>query len=142
MNHASSITEKYRTIDHEADVGFEVYGKSLEEVFENAAYALFSLIVDRETVEPEIGKRIEVEGNGELLIVFLNELLYLWDAEGFIPKELSLKISNNKVTGNVVGQLFDPRRHTIKTEVKAVTYHKFSLKKTEDGFVATLVVDV
>lgn len=122
-------------------MGFEVYGRSLEEVFENAAHALFSLIVDRETVEPEIGKRIEVEGNGELLIVFLNELLYLWDTEGFIPKELSLKI-NNKVTGNVVGQLFDPHRHIIKTEVKAVTYHKFSLKETGEGFVATLVVDV
>ncbi|HBE44794.1 MAG TPA: archease [Deltaproteobacteria bacterium] len=131
----------FKLLDHEADVGFEVYGRSLEEVFENAAHALFSLIVDRETVEPEIGKRIEVEGNGELLIVFLNELLYLWDTEGFIPKELSLKI-NNKVTGNVVGQLFDPHRHIIKTEVKAVTYHKFSLKETGEGFVATLVVDV
>jgi len=142
MNHESSITEKYRILDHEADVGFEVYGRTLEEVFENAACALFSLIVDRESVEPEIGKRLDIEGNGELLILFLNELLYLWEVEGFIPKELSIKVSDNKVAGNVAGQLFNPLIHTIKTEVKAVTYHKFSFEKKGDMFVATFIVDV
>jgi len=133
---------KYKVIDHEADIGFEVYGRTLEELFKNAAHAVFSLIVDAGTVKPKIGKRFEVKGNGELLIVFLNELLYLFDAEGFIPKDLSLKIEGGRVTGNIAGELFDPLRHTIKKEVKAVTYHKFSIRKEGEMFKGTFILDI
>jgi SHS2 domain-containing protein len=134
--------KKYKVIDHEADIGFEVYGRALEELFTNAAHAVFSLIVDTGTVKPRIGKRLEVKGNGELLIVFLNELLYLFDAEGFIPKDLSLKIESGRVTGNIAGELFDPLRHTIKKEVKAVTYHKFSIRKEGDMFKGRFILDI
>ncbi|HPP05874.1 MAG TPA: archease [Syntrophorhabdaceae bacterium] len=147
MKHKKTVphnmdTLRYRLIDHEADVGLEVYGKTLEELFSNAAYGVFQFIVDAEGKEPEKGKRIDIEGNGELLINFLNELLYLWDTEGFIPKECSLKISDNKLTGTVVGCVFDPEKCTIKQEVKAVTYHKFYVKGEDGRYKAQIILDV
>jgi len=133
---------KYRLLDHEADIRLEIYGNTLEELFSNAASGIFQFIVDAEGKDAEKGKRIEIEGNGELLINFLNELLFLWDTEGFIPKEFSLKVSHNKLTGTVAGCVFDPEKCTIKQEVKAVTYHKFYLKEENGIYKAQIILDV
>jgi len=132
----------YSIIDHEADIGLEVYGKSLEELFINAVKGLFSLIVDAKDVKAEKGKRFDLTGNDETLIVFLNELLYMWDVEGFIPKEFSIKIDNNRLAGTVIGGIFDPDRHTAKQEVKAVTYHGFSITQDYNGFKTRIIMDV
>ncbi len=78
--------EPYKVLDHEADVGFEVYGHTEEELFQNATCALFSLITDLGAIHPETERHVEIPSNDESLIVFLNELLYLWDVEKFIPK--------------------------------------------------------
>jgi len=132
----------YKIIDHEADTGFEIYGKNMEELYKNAAHALFSLIVDAENVSTKTGKRIDIRDEDNLLIVFLNELLYLWDTEGFIPKELSLKVEDGRVAGSVAGGFFDPDKHTLKNEVKAVTYHKFSVIEEKGILKARIIVDL
>jgi SHS2 domain-containing protein len=134
--------EHYKIIDHEADVGFEIYGKTLEDLYKNAAEALFSLIVEPGERRPEKGKRFDLTDDQGLLIVFLNELLYLWDMEGFIPKDLSLKIESNKLTGTIIGGIYNPSRDTIKREVKAVTYHNFSIEEKNDMLKATVIVDL
>ena len=134
--------EHYKIIDHEADVGFEIYGKTLEDLYKNAVEALFSLIIEPGERRPEKGKRFDLTDDQGLLIAFLNELLYLWDMEGFIPKDLSLKIENKKLTGTVIGGIYNPSRDKIKREVKAVTYHKFSIEETNDMLKATIIVDV
>lgn len=135
---------KYVVIDHEADVGLEIYGNSIEELFINAAEGLFSLIVltDLKNIEAQKGKRLNIDANGELLVLFLNELLYLWDTEGFIPKEFSIKIEDGKLRGNVVGGLFDPVKYKIRQEVKAVTYHRFFMMKDEGRYTARIILDV
>jgi len=75
--------ESFKVLDHDADVRLEVYGASREELFENAARAMLSLIIDPGKVRPALEKRITVPGNGELLINFLNELLFVWDVLSF-----------------------------------------------------------
>ncbi|HOJ70718.1 MAG TPA: archease [Syntrophorhabdaceae bacterium] len=133
---------KYRIIDHEADIGLEIYGKSLEELFINAAEGLFHLIIEGNDIRPEKGKRLEIGKDGELLINFINELLFLWDTEGFIPKEFSIKIEDDEVKGSVIGGLFDPRRLRIKQEIKAATYHMFSLIEEGGIYKARVILDV
>lgn len=136
------LLKNYNIIDHEADVGFEVYGGTETELFENSAKALFSLITDLESVRPITEKHFEVSGNGESLIVFLNELLYLWDAERFLPKEIVIHSEQGKLKAILKGEYFDERRHTVSGEVKAVTYHRFSLQEEEGRFKATFIVDL
>ncbi|MCX8021606.1 MAG: archease [Syntrophorhabdaceae bacterium] len=137
------INERYKIIDHEADVGFEVYGESLEGLYKNATEALFSLILERGTDVPsEKGKRIDLKDGETLLVSFLNELLYMWETEGFIPRELSLKVKENQVTGSIIGAIFDPTRDNIIREVKAVTYHTFSLTCENGIYRAKIIVDI
>ncbi|MDD5008013.1 MAG: archease [Syntrophorhabdaceae bacterium] len=134
--------ERYRILDHEADAGFEVYGGTMEELFQNGVYALFSLITDIEVVQPLIEKRITVNGNGELFINLLNDSLYMWDTEGFIPKTLSIHVGREHAEGVARGEIFDPVRHLIKQEVKAVTYHKFRIVEEKGMLKATVIVDL
>jgi SHS2 domain-containing protein len=134
--------ERYRILDHEADTGFEVYGGTMEELFRNGVYALFSLITDIEAVQPLVEKRIKVSGNGELFINFLNDTLYLWDTTRFIPNTVSVHIDDQNAEGLFRGEFFNPARHTIRQEVKAVTYHKFRIIEEKGVLKATVIVDV
>jgi len=134
--------EPYKVLDHEADIGFEAYGHTEEELFQNAACALFSLITDLGAIHPDTERHVEVHGNSESLIVFLNELLYLWDVERFIPKTIKIIRDGANITITLRGEIFDEKRHTITGAVKAVTYHQFSILKEEEMLKATLIIDM
>ncbi len=137
-----NIPIKYRLLDHEADVGIEVYGKTLEELFINAAEGMFHIIIDGDDIKAEKGKKLEIGKDGELLINFINELLFLWETEGFIPKEFSIKIEDDMLKGSVIGGLFDPIRLRVKQEIKAATYHKFLLTHENGIYRAQIILDV
>jgi SHS2 domain-containing protein len=132
----------YTIIDHEADAGFEAYGHTTGELFQNAAHALFSLITDLAFIGPEIERHIEIPENGESLIVFLNELLYLWDTEKFIPKVIMIVSKEAKMRVLLKGQIFDEHKHTVTGAVKAVTYHKFAIQNEQGLMKATFIVDI
>lgn len=134
--------ERYRIIDHEADTGFEVYGRTMEELFQNGVSALFSLIIETDALRPVVEKRIEASGNGELFINFLNDTIYLWDTTGFIPATASVRIKGRSAEGLLKGEFFDPARHVVRQEVKAVTYHKFRIVEEKGALKATVIVDV
>jgi SHS2 domain-containing protein len=134
--------EPYKVIDHEADIGFEAYGHTEEELFQNAACALFSLITDLGAIHPETERHIEITNNDESLIVFLNDLLYLWDVERFIPKAIAIVRNGVNIKVILRGEIFDEERHTITGAVKAVTYHQFSILKKEEMLKATFIVDM
>ena len=76
------------------------------------------------------------------LIVFLNELLYLWDVEKFIPKTIAIVRDGANIKAILRGEIFDEHRHTMIGAVKAVTYHKFSILKEKEMLKATFIVDI
>jgi SHS2 domain-containing protein len=133
---------RFRILEHEADIGLESYGKDQPELFKNAACALFSLIIDPETVEARISRHIAINNDDELLVVFLNELLYLWDTEEFIPRTVSVVLDGGRLEADMAGETFDAGRHSIYKEVKAVTYHKFSIQQEGKHLKATFFLDI
>lgn len=134
--------QPFKVLDHDADIRIEVCGASRPELFENAAKGIIALLTDPAGVRPAVEKKITVKGNGELLINFLNELLFIWDVERFIPAEVSVYFVQDGVNAVLKGENFDETRHSIRLEMKAVTYHNFMT--TDDGGVyrATFVIDV
>ena len=85
--------QPFRILEHTADIGFEAFGASREEVFANAARALFHIIVDLESVELRGALDLRVEGADlpSLLVNWLSELLYLQDAEGWLFAEVTFQ---------------------------------------------------
>jgi SHS2 domain-containing protein len=135
----------YRVFDHTADLGVEISAASVDETYATAAFALFDLLADLSTVRAGITREITVEGEdpADLLVNFLREALYLWNGEGFLIKTCSVReAAPQRLKALLRGERFDPVRHRIKQEIKAVTYHQASVCETEKGWVAKVVFDV
>ena len=135
----------FRILEHPADIGFEALGVSREEVFANAARALFHIIVDAGSVEPRETVSVHVEGADppSLLVNWLSELLYLQDAEGWLFRDFTVNsLADTSLAAVARGETRDPARHQLKLLVKAVTYHQLRLEQTAAGWRAQVYVDI
>ncbi len=135
----------YRVFDHTADLGVEVSAATLEELYAAAAFALFDLLADLSTVRAGIAREIVVTGEdpADLLVNFLREVLYMWNGGGFLIKTcLVQEATPQRLKAVLRGEFFDPGRHRIKQEIKAVTYHQASVCETAKGVVAKVIFDV
>jgi len=137
--------ERYRVFDHTADLGIEVFGRDEKELFSNAAFAIFDLIVDLGGVNASEVREVVANGSDreDLLVNFLREILYMINGERLLLKDFSvLELDSHHIAGEVKGEPFDSERHSIKMEIKAVTYHQVAVRETKDGWRARMIFDV
>jgi SHS2 domain-containing protein len=135
----------YRVFDHTADLGIEVFGKTKEEVYAGAAMALFDLLTEPGRVRKALERTIAADGedDAELLVNFLREVLYAWTGDGFLVAECAVREAGpRRITAVLRGEPFDPARHRIRQEIKAVTHHQASLRRAAAGWEARIVFDV
>lgn len=140
----------YRQFYHTADLGIEVFGSTAGELFTNAAFAMFDIMTDISLVEKRETRKIKADGvdMDDLLVNFLREALYLFNGEHWLAREFTLHEfglevkRTNRLTAEAHGEPFDPARHLIQTELKAVTYHQLGIRKTPAGFATKVVFDV
>ena len=135
----------YIEFEHTADIGMNIYGATLEELFCNAAYALFDTIVDIARVQPIQERELSIVGDDDelLLMNWLRGLLYLCAVEGEVYREFDIRsLETGKLNAVIRGEPLDKQRHDFKTELKAVTYHQFQLSQEADGWTATVIFDV
>jgi SHS2 domain-containing protein len=140
----ASAMPNFEIIDHTADVGIIAHGNSVGEVFINAAYGMFSLIADLEQVKEKISKEVVAEApdQEELLVTWLNELIYLFDAEKLIFSKFEIvDLRQTHLEAVAYGEKIDSSRHNLKTPIKAATYHLLKLEY-KDGFRAQIILDV
>lgn len=135
---------RFKFLEHTADIKFQSSGKTLEEAFENAALALQEVITKKTKIKPKIKKTIKVSGKDyeSLLYNFLEEFLFLLDAEDFIlSKIIKLSITDNyNLTAEVIGD--KASNYKFSNDVKAITYNEMFIKKEKGRWVCQVVVDV
>ena len=140
----------YELIDHPADIGLKIYGRTLEEFFTNAANGLTDLSTDLDGLgrhtdtKRQIQEiRLEAEDLSALFFDWLRELLYLFSAKGLVFSGYRFEhLSERELKVQATGEFFDPTRHTQKVEVKAVTFHQFFVEKTSKGWQAQVIFDI
>jgi SHS2 domain-containing protein len=137
----------FRVIEHPSDTGFEVTGSSLAELFTNAALVLSQLIWNLEANRD--GERLEEEititaGDlGELMVNFLQELLYLSDAKGLVCTGVRLTaISESALAARISGHRFEPEKDEAVLVVKAVTYHQLFVGTENGRWRARVLLDI
>jgi len=139
--------KEYEFIEHTADIGIRVYGKSLEDLFKNAANALFDIILDYPSKQLK-QKQITLGADTveDLFVIWLNELISCFFADKFLPADYSIKIEDSsqrkQLRASLCGQDFDPYENKINTEVKAATYHNVKIEKSEKGYKVEVIFDV
>ncbi len=137
--------QPFRVLEHTADVGFEAFGRTREEVFANAGRALVDLVVDLNSIEPRDEAAVEVKASDppSLLVNWLSEILYLHDAEGWLFRDFEIRILHDRSLSAIArGEKFDRARHQAKLLVKAITYHQLALEETAQGWRAQVYVDI
>jgi SHS2 domain-containing protein len=137
------VIKKYRYIDHLSDIGIEFYGNTLEELFENAAAGMFSIMYDLKTVKPLVKKEVRISGQDinyeDLLVLWLEKLLYLYEVNTTLFSDFKVKKIEKKenafiLEAEIYGEEIDLLRHEIKIAVKAPTYHDLEIKENEEGY--------
>jgi SHS2 domain-containing protein len=139
------MNPRFQILEHPADVGIEAYGNSLEELFENAAYGLFSLISvpERIGMGQRLHRTLDSMDLENLLVRWLNELLYLYDGENFLTARTDVRsVSQTSLEGFILGETYDSEKHELKLDVKAVTYHQLQIENTSGRWKARFFVDV
>jgi SHS2 domain-containing protein len=136
----------YRLIDHTGDIAMLVRAATLPSLYDAAARALFDVILDVRTVEPRERLEVVIEDAADaedLLVRFLSELLFLHDSRDWVFRGAEiLEMGSDRLRADAVGERFEPARHAILRQVKAVTYHRLLLSEDAEGWSARLVLDL
>jgi SHS2 domain-containing protein len=145
----------YEFLDISGDAGIRAFGDTPGELFVNAALGMYSLTIDPDTVRKS--DTIEVSLTHQslegLLVSWLNELIFRFDAHGFIGKEIAITEPPSakelkgvdreySMSASVSGEPFDPERHKGKLLVKAATYHRLKVENKDGRWTAEVIFDI
>ncbi|MFC2056051.1 archease [Chloroflexota bacterium] len=135
------MEKEFEILNHTADVGIIAYGDDTKEAFANAAKGLFSLITELDNVEESEHRDIELTAPDQesLLVEWLNELVYLFDAENMLFKKFDItQFSNTHLKARSYGHKVDSSKHKLKMGIKAATYHMLKIDKSNGSKVQVL----
>lgn len=134
----------FETFDHTADIGIRAWGNEFSEVFEEAAKALFSVIVDLKTVTSTQTLHLELasENGEELFLNWLKELLFIFETKHLVFNQFKVHLSSGKLVAEISGEPLNNSKHALGREVKAVTLHQFKLAKENARYFAEVILDI
>ena len=138
------MNKDFEIINHTADVGIIAYGADIRQAFVNAAKALFSLITELEDVDEVLHRDIELTATDQesLLVEWLNELIYLFDAENILFKRFDIaELGDTRLKARSYGEKVNRSKHKLKMGVKAATYHMLKVDKG-DKYRAQVLFDI
>jgi SHS2 domain-containing protein len=147
----SAAPRRYRFLEDVAiaDVAFEAWGATLEELFVAAADATTNTMAENlQAIEDRQRRalRLEEESADLLLYRLLEELVYFKDAEGLLLRVPEVRIHRQDGTlvleAEARGEPLDQRRHRLQADVKAVTLHRLRVEQTASGWEASVVLDI
>jgi len=139
--------EKYIILEHTADGKFMAFGQTIEEAYTHSALAVASLMWDWQKIEKCVTFPVDVLGSDleQLLVRFLEEILYLLDTENFVLGAVEGVKIEKKPEGFSLQASFLGDRGTHKYEifgsVKGITYNEMKIRKN-DYFSIQVVVDM
>lgn len=136
----------FELFEHKADVGVRGVGETLEEAFAECAKAMFSVMAElgRVKVREGVGIKVSARDKEELLLKWLNELLYESSAREMVFSEFEVKIGKQgkELEGIARGEKMDKKRHRLKTEVKGASYSGLDVREEKGECLAQCIVDV
>ncbi|HOT02017.1 MAG TPA: archease [Acidobacteriota bacterium] len=134
------------TIDaHGGDVALQVSGADLAELAAHAAAGLGAVITDPARMGSGECRVIALDAQSpeDMLVRLLNELVYLFDTQGFVCKRLTVRVATGRrLEAEAQGGHFDPVRHEVRGVVKAATYHDLAVTRAAGRLRARIVLDL
>ena len=141
----SPLEKRYESFSHPSDIGISVFGNTLEQLYENAGYALFDSLCNLEKVKET--DKVEVSAVGDdgegLLVNFLNELLYFQSVKGWLFRRFEVQeLSNKTIQVMAWGECYQAGIHELFHEIKCATYHSLKIRQEKGRWRVDVVFDV
>jgi SHS2 domain-containing protein len=139
------LSASFKILEHPSDLGIEAIGSSMQQVFRNAAFGLMSVIAGPSKIKLLEKHQIILTANDleSLLVRWLSEVLYFYDAEKFLTGEIEfVTLNDSQLKATIVGETYKPALHTLKLDVKAVTYHHLSIVNRRGKYTAKVFLDI
>jgi SHS2 domain-containing protein len=135
----------YRLIGHTADLGMEVRGKDLADLFIQAAWSFFDIMIKTGPIDLKEKKEIHVEAPDleALMVAWLGEMLFQFEVRQLVLGKFQIQsIKPTALQASAWGESFNPDKHLLKTAVKAVTYHQLRLWEEKGIWRARVIFDI
>lgn len=135
----------YELLDHTADFGIHVFGDNTKSLFQNAAMAMMDQLVETVGLLAREERQITIQGNDwpDLMVNWLREILYLCVGEELFAQSIQIEsIAETCLTAYLWVDPFSADRHTLLSEIKAVTYHQVQVFETGNRWEANIIFDV
>ncbi|MBN1480162.1 archease [candidate division KSB1 bacterium] len=136
--------ETIEFFDHTADIGIRLTRPTPEELFRDAAFAMFDLIAPNNKFRPVINYTITVQGVNleELMVNWLSEINFYFQVNGYVPVNIALVVNSTCLTAKIQGDIIDRSVHNVEIEIKAITFHKIDVRQADDKWKAQVVFDI
>ena len=135
----------YEIFEHTADLGIRVRAATLGDLMADAARGLFTVIAgDLGQIATAMEKTFTVAGTDPawLLYDWTSELLAAFELRRMLYRDFAVAVDAHGLHARARGERYDPARHRLAHEIKAVTQHLLDVRRTAAGWEATLVVDI
>lgn len=135
----------YEHFDHSGDVGVRAWGDSLDMALSDLALGMYALVAAPGSVEDHEEEHVLVERDTleDTIVAWLNELIYLMDAHGFMGCVVDVnEATENRIESSISGEEFDPDRHEGGLEIKAATYHGLRVERVDDRLEIEVIFDL
>ena len=139
------MREGFEIIDHTADVAIAAYGADLKAAFAGAALGMFSIMTDIKKLDETVVRDVKVTADEMkvLLVSWLNELLFICEVDKILFKRFDIsELNETRLVAKCYGDKIDPKRHKIKTEIKAATFHMTEIEEKRGGIRVQVLFDI
>ena len=143
-NPMKSPDSGWALLDHTADIRMEARGRTLADLFENAALGLVDILVSDAAISPktEAALSLQEETSEELLVSWLREILYQYQTAGLVLASAEIsEASEQKLAAKLVYGV-PPEDCQPEVEIKGVTYHGLTVQAHDWGYSARIVFDI
>lgn len=134
-----SSSSGFELIEPMTGLGLKLWGPDLPSLFAQAARGLTSLLTDVDQIQPMEERMIEIRGRDVegLMVSWLNEIIYLFDSEGFLVEAVGFReIDPWHLKVAILGEQYDPKRHHIENHVRSASYSGLCMEQTKNGWEA------
>ncbi len=135
----------FEILEHPSDLGIEAHGNSMQDIFRNAVHGFISIVAGTSKIESRQIRSIELQATDRenLLVRWLTEILYLYDAEKFLTADVKFEtLTDTLLKANLLGEPYDVSKHELKLDVKAITYHQLKVEDHDGDWIARVFVDI
>jgi SHS2 domain-containing protein len=139
----------FKFLEHTADVYVEAWGSTIGKSFEDAALALFEVMIDTSAVKPTKRETIVVEARDkdELLYKWLERLIQKFEIDNNVYSRFQVEIVEIQrsvlyLKAIIFGEAYDSERHPSRVGVKAITYHRMQVSEKEGKTTLKFILDI